>query len=109
MRKILLGLTALIAVLATLGLTTGSANAANPGGGTTKCTGDLTAEVENNLVVPAGATCSLWGAQTIKGNVTVEAGATLISYQQTMFDGERDRQRWHTSWSSTGRSRSRRT
>ena len=63
-----------------------AAMAANPGGGSTKCQGVLTATVEN-LVVPAGATCSLWGAQTIKGNVTVEAGATLESYQRTTFDG----------------------
>ena len=47
----------------------------------------MTAPVENNLVVPAGATCSLWGAQEIKGNVTVEPGATLYSYQRTTFDG----------------------
>ena len=64
-----------------------AAMAANPGGGTTTCRGDLTATVENNLVVPAGATCGLWGGQEIKGNVSVEAGAKLYSYQRTTFDG----------------------
>ena len=86
MKKFILGGLAAAATAATL-IAPSTAMAGNPGGGTTKCEGVLTAEVDNNLVVPAGKTCSLWGAQEIKGNVTVEPEATLESYQQTTFDG----------------------
>jgi hypothetical protein len=56
------------------------AGIASAGGGTTTCTGDIgQIVVPNNLSVPAGATCRLFGTE-IQGNVSVGSGATLHTF-----------------------------
>ena len=71
------------------------AMAANPGGGTTTCRSDnMTAPVENNLVVPAGATCSLWGAQDDQGQRDRRAGSHAQVRTSRRPSRERDCQRW---------------
>jgi hypothetical protein len=80
MRKILIAATMAAALIVP-----SSALAANPGGGSTSCTGDIgywqngQSVVTNNLVVPNGATCRLFGVE-VQGNVTVNPGATLHTF-----------------------------
>lgn len=61
-----------VAVLA--GVVPASAGA----GGETSCVGELTENVSSNLVVPAGASCSLTGV-TVRGNVRVQENASFYA------------------------------
>jgi hypothetical protein len=75
MRKLILAAT-MVAALAVPTV----AMAANPGGGSTQCKGDIGPTViTNNLNVPDGATCRLFGTE-VQGNISVGAGATLHTF-----------------------------
>ncbi|MBA3310805.1 MAG: hypothetical protein H0U28_12280 [Nocardioidaceae bacterium] len=71
MRKLLASAAAAVAVL---GFAQSPAEAATK---TTQCDGTLTGTYQR-VVVPEGATCTLDGA-TVRGNVVVKSGATLVS------------------------------
>jgi hypothetical protein len=71
-----------IAALATFGIALASGPAARAD---TNCSTTLTSvTINGNLVVPAGAECSLNGT-TVTGNVTVGKGAQLLVFAGTIY------------------------
>jgi hypothetical protein len=71
MRKLLV-----VALLTLLALTSALAIAPQALADATRCRGPLGAVTVGDLVVPAGATCTLDGT-TVRGNIDVRSGATL--------------------------------